>query len=161
DYQGQRQKSGSSFVQSVPTALVHQTCTAGGAGFCDLSEYLSQGQAYNPATGLTDGSGRTAYANNHIPNSQLSPPAVHLLNLLPTPRWSGINYHLAARGFGVFHDNQFDTRIDAALRPNLHIFGRYGLLDAKISSPGSLGAAGGLGFFSSGFAGTSTGRNQD
>src|SRR5207249_538844 len=38
DYQGQRQKSGSSLLQSVPTDLVHQTCTGGATGNCDLSE---------------------------------------------------------------------------------------------------------------------------
>jgi len=166
DYQGQREKSGSSFVQSVPTALVHQTCT-GTTGNCDLSEYLAQGQAYNPTTGVTDpassvyGSGRTAYASNQIPNSQLSPQAQYLLNLLPMATRSGISNNLVSSGFGVFNDNQFDTRIDAQVSENLHVFGRYGLLDAKILSPGSLGALGGLGFFSSGFAGTSKGRNQN
>jgi hypothetical protein len=161
DYQGQRQKLGSSFVQSVPTDLVHQTCTGGVTGTCDLSEYLSQGQAYNPVTGASDGSGRTAYTNNQILNSQLSSEAVYFLNLMPKPTRPGISNNLVSSGFGVFDTNQFDTRIDANLQDNLHLFGRYGLLDAKVYSPGSLGALGGLGFFPSGFAGNSTGRNHD
>jgi len=160
DYQGQRQKAGSSFIETVPTALVHQTCVGGASGNCDLSQYLAQGQVYNPNSGNADGSGRTAYAGNLIPNSEISPQAVYLLKLLPLPTLPGIANNYVASGSGLFNDNQFDTRIDAQVRNNLHVFGRYGFLDAVISSPGSFGDAGGGGFFLGGFAGSSKARNQ-
>ncbi len=53
DYQGTRQKVGNSFKLTVPTALVHTTCTGVAGSNCDLSEYLQggQGQAYDPASG--------------------------------------------------------------------------------------------------------------
>ncbi len=78
DYQGTRQKVGNSFKLTVPTALVHTTCTGVAGSNCDLSEYLQggQGQAYDPdsgavnADGARTGVGRIPFANNQIPNSQ-------------------------------------------------------------------------------------------
>jgi len=43
DYQGLREKTGITLLQTVPTATAHTTCTSGGT--CDLSDYL------NPALG--------------------------------------------------------------------------------------------------------------
>ena len=169
DYQGVRSKTGNSFFQTVPTALVHQTCT-GTTGYCDLSEYYQggQGQVYDPATGdQTNGNNRTAFPlvngkPNQIPNSRLSPAAVNLIGILPMPNNSnGIANNLTASGNGIFNTNQFDTRIDAQLKPTLHIFGRYGYLGSSISAPGALGAAGGQGFGQATFAGNSSGRNQN
>ena len=46
DYQGLREKSGSSVLTTVPTALARTSCTSGGN--CDLSDYLAiGGQAFN------------------------------------------------------------------------------------------------------------------
>jgi len=64
-------------------------------------------------------------------------------------------------GFGLFNTNQFDTRVDSQLTATTHVVGRYSYFGATSSSPGALGAAGGQGFFGSGFAGAANGRNQD
>src|ERR1700733_10502658 len=37
DYQGLREKTGVTLLQTVPTATAHSTCTSGGN--CDLSDY--------------------------------------------------------------------------------------------------------------------------
>src|ERR1700760_2197427 len=124
DYQGTRQKSGNSFKLTVPTALVHSTCT-GTSGNCDLSEYLQggQGQAYDPATGAVNadgantGVGRVPFANNQIPNSRLSPAAINLLKIIPEPSLPGVQNNYVAGGFGVYNFNQADTRIDFQVRP--------------------------------------------
>src|SRR6202046_5027700 len=147
DYQGTRQKVGNSFKLTVPTAEVHTTCT-GGAGNCDLSEYLQggQGQAYDPATGVVNaagantGVGRTPFVNNQIPNSRLSPASINLLKLIPAPSLPGVQNNYVASGFGVYNFNQADTRIDYQLKPTVHIFGRYGYLGSNQNSPASLGA---------------------
>src|SRR5262249_4368791 len=74
DYQGTRQTNGISNQLTIPTALAQQTCNpaTNTTGFCDLSEYLGTanagGQVFDPLTGnISDGSGRTAFAGNHIP----------------------------------------------------------------------------------------------
>jgi hypothetical protein len=168
DYQGTRQKIGSSFFDTVPTALVHQTCT-GTTGNCDLSEYLNggQNQVYDPdmgalnSDGANTGVGRTPFANNQIPNSRLSPAAINLLNIIPSPTVSGIFNNYPASGFGVFNFNQFDVRIDTQLRQTMHVFGRYGYLGSNQSAPASLGEAGGTGFGPNTWAGNENGGNDD
>src|ERR1700678_1220983 len=164
DYQGTREKVGNSFKLTVPTTLVHTTCT-GGAGNCDLSEYLQggQGPAYAPATGVVNaagantGVGRTQFVNNQIPNSRLSPAAINLLKLIPAPSLPGVQNNYVASGFGVYNFNQADTRIDYQLKPTVHIFGRYGYLGSNQNSPASLGAVGGNGFGVGGWAGSANG----
>jgi len=168
DYQGTRQKLGNSFFETVPTALVHNTCTGSGSSNCDLSEYLQggQNQIYDPAQGVLNadgantGVGRTAFANNQIPNSRLSAASINLLKIIPLPSKPGISNNYVASGFGTYNFNQYDTRIDYQLKANLHMFGRHGYLGSNQGSPASLGAAGGAGFGSGGWAGNETGGNH-
>jgi hypothetical protein len=168
DYQGTRQKVGNSFKLTVPTALVHTTCTGAAGSNCDLSEYLQggQGQAYDPDTGAVNadgartGVGRTPFANNQIPNSRISAGAINLLKIIPAPSSPGVQNNYVASGFGVYNFNQADTRIDYQLKPTVHIFGRYGYLGSNQSSPAAFGAAGGNGFGVGGWAGSETGGNH-
>src|SRR6266404_3071723 len=52
DYQATRSKIGSSFLQSVPSALVRSTCGDASSPICDLSEYsAATNQIYDPTTG--------------------------------------------------------------------------------------------------------------
>jgi hypothetical protein len=160
DYQGVRQKTGSSFFQTVPTALVHSSCT--GSPACDLSEYIQggQGQVYDPNTGNPDGSGRQPFAGNLVPTSRISPAALNLLALIPEPNLPGINNNYVASGSGSFTTNDFDTRIDAQVSERFHAFGRYSYFGSKEVGPTALGAAGGDGFGIGGYGGQSLGRNQ-
>ncbi len=82
DYQGVRQKVGYSTVQTVPTAQLISSCLSGSG--CNFSQYVAYGttpgaisasgvnpyQIYEPGT-------TTPYPNAIIPNSQLSPEALH------------------------------------------------------------------------------------
>ena len=70
DYQATRSKIGSSFLQSIPSDVIRSTCGVAGVANCDLSEYANQ--IYDPATGNPDGTGRTPFAGNLIPNNRLS-----------------------------------------------------------------------------------------
>jgi Carboxypeptidase regulatory-like domain len=45
---------------------------------------------YNPLTGNADGTGRTQFANNQIPQSMMNPIALKILQLYPLPNTSGI-----------------------------------------------------------------------
>lgn len=161
DYQGLREKTGSSTLTTVPTSLAESSCTSGGA--CDLSDYLSVGQIYKPnSLNDTSNAGRTPYAGNIIPASDLSPAAIAFFKLLPAPNvpGAGVSNNFATSGSGVFDTNQYDLRVDDKLRESLHLFGRYTYFDGNLSGAPYFGAAGGLGYGSGGFAGTDGFRYQ-
>ena len=164
DYQGTRQSSGVTNVLSIPTALVQNTCSQT-TGFCNLSEYLGQvnggGQVYDPNSSTAlDGSGRTAFAGNLIPNSMISAQARSILALFPMPNSNGNangttnNYVIG--GSGPFNQNGFDARVDWVASQTMNVFGRYSQDWYSLSGAPSLGKAGGTGFgLGPGLAGSS------
>jgi Carboxypeptidase regulatory-like domain/TonB dependent receptor len=163
DYQGTRQTVGQTNQLTIPTAQVVSTCTAT-TGFCDLSQYLGKvnggGQVYNPTTGnLATGASRTPYAGNLIPVSQLSPQAVALLKLFPTPSNGNLINNYIASGSGPFNQNAFDVRVDYDLSQSLQVFGRYSLDYFNLSGQPSLGPLGGVGTGLAGLAGNSVTHN--
>jgi outer membrane receptor protein involved in Fe transport len=165
DYQGLREKSGVSGLFTVPTATARSSCiaAAGNAGLtCNLSDYSSVGQIYNPGTDTT-GLGRTAFAGNLIPGNLLSAPAINLLSLLPPPNAGTpgqIFNNYAKSGTGSFHNNQFDVRIDDRFSDKLHLFGRYTFFNSSLNGGSVFGPAGGSGFGTNGFAGNDTSQDH-
>ncbi len=176
DYQGTRQTTGITQVLTVPTALMHQTCT-GGPGFCDMSQYLGNtggggdanvktGQIFNPLSSFSlDGSGRTPFVGNLIPNRMIPQQAVAFLQLLPLPNVTGTNNgttnNYVAGGGGPFSQNAFDTRIDWTASNTINVFGRYSQSYYNLSGEPSLGAAGGIGLGLGGLAGSSVIHNYN
>ena len=158
DYQATRSKIGSSFLQSIPSSLVRSTCGVAGVANCDLSEYANQ--IYDPATGNPDGTGRTPFAGNLIPNSRLSPQAVALLQQFPNPTSTGLINNFAAGGNGIFNNDQFNIRIDDQTTSKLHTFGRYSFANYTLTGAAAFGDLGGNGFGTGGFAGASKSRDQ-
>jgi len=161
DFQGTRQANGVTDQVTIPTATVLSTCTAT-TGMCDLSQYtslMSDGHIYDPATGDPNtGAGRTAFANNQIPVSRLSPVAVKLLKLFPQPVNSNVTGgNFFGSGSGPFHGNSFDTRIDYQAPGNMHIFGRYTLAYFSLTGNPILGT--GLGGQGTGVLGLSGSSN--
>jgi carboxypeptidase family protein/TonB-dependent receptor-like protein len=168
DYQGTRETNGTTNLLTVPTALMAQSCNpkTNSTGFCNLSEYLTAaeqggGQAYNPLTGSpVDGSGRTAYAGNLIPISQISPQSAAILALFPAPNnGAGISNNYIASGSGNYTQNSFDTRIDYNAAPTVQVFGRFSFDHFHVEGLGSYGALGGVGFGPGGLAGGSNTHN--
>jgi hypothetical protein len=164
DYQGVRQRIGTSARQTVPTALIHNSCLSGNG--CDLSEYLASrgagpGQIYNPRI-ISPTTGPAAFTNNFIPPQYLSSQALALLKLIPLPNGSGITNNYTAGGNGVVNQNQFDVRVDEQISQRTHAFGRYSYYDNTISAGTIFGAAGGTGFSSptNSFGGSADGKNQ-
>jgi len=106
DYQGTKQQQGITNQYTVPTSTVLSTCGFGKPGDCDLSEYLVargavNGQIYDPLTGnRSTGTGRTAFANNHIPNTRISPQATAILAKFPAPTAGGVTDNLVTTGAG-------------------------------------------------------------
>ena len=152
DYQGTRQTQGVSGLFTLPTDTVRSTCFNAATGFCDLSKYLSAGitgggQVYDPTSGnLQSGSGRTAFVNNQIPRSMISPAAAAILAKLPDPGASApVLNNFTASGSGPFTQNSFDTRIDYTASPTVNVFGRFSLDYFKLSGTGVLGVLQGPG----------------
>lgn len=158
DYQATRSKIGSSFLQSIPSALIRSTCGVAGVTNCDLSEYANQ--IYDPATGAADGTGRTPFAGNLIPNSRLSSQAVALLQQFPSPTSAGLINNFAAGGNGIFNNDQFNVRVDDQTTSKLHTFGRYSFANYTLTGAAAFGDLGGNGFGTGGFAGASKSRDQ-
>jgi hypothetical protein len=162
DYQGTRQANGVTNNIVIPTSKVLSTCTAA-TGMCDLSQYLNvvsngNGQVYDPATGDPNtGAGRTAFPNNMIPVSRLSPVAVKLLKLFPQPSNGNVTApNFFGSGSGPFHGNAFDTRGDYQAPGNLHIFGRYTRAYYSLTGQPNLGIGlGGQGGGVNGLSGSS------
>src|SRR5712691_1612937 len=161
DYQATRSKIGSSFLQSVPSALVRSTCGDATSPICDLSEYsAATNQIYDPTTGNASGSGRTPFAGNVIPNDRISTQARALLMQFPAPTSSGLLNNFAAGGNGVFNNDQFNVRIDDQTTSKLHTFGRYSFANYTLTGAAAFGTLGGNGFGTGGFAGASKSRDQ-
>ena len=157
DYQGLREKTGTSTITTVPTARTLSSCTSGGN--CDLSDYLAaspSNQAYDPRSNLTSPVGRTPFPGNIIPVGQLSTPAINLLKLLPAPNSGAagaITDNYVASGSGNFNNDQYDARGDYRSTAKLHLFGRYTRFTSNLNGGAYFGAAGGPGF-ANGFAGS-------
>jgi hypothetical protein len=177
NYEGQRQKVGTSNVDTLPTALATETClgnekdSQGGTG-CDFSEYLTQ---LGPKGQIWDNSGDTpvAFANNIIPRSYLaasSAPALKLLTLLePYTKGIGLgsvgndngldtNYH--GSGTGLFNSNQWTVRGDYTLNEKAHAFVRFSRFTDILSGAVMFGTAGGGGFGINNYGGNSKGAND-
>jgi len=167
DYQGLREKTGTTILTTVPTALAHSSCTSGGD--CNLSDYLSpalnggsQYQAYDPESNTSGLAGRTPFAGNIIPAGRLSAPAVNLIKEMPLPNFGNgsIYDNYNASGSGGFNTDQFDVRGDYQVNPKFHTFGRYTRFNSSLDGAPIFGAAGGQGFGLSNFAGTDTALDQ-
>jgi outer membrane receptor protein involved in Fe transport len=142
DFQLVRLNSQNSVVTTVPTAAFRQG---------DFSAYAATYPIYDPTTGNPDGSGRTMYPNNVIPQSKISPVAQNLLALLPLPNFNqntDLNY-LGEEG-QTFNSYEYDFRTDYSISDRDKFFGRYSLYDTHLDNPGAFGveaggpAAGGL-----------------
>jgi outer membrane receptor protein involved in Fe transport len=150
DYQGTRSKVGGSRRLTVPTLLARSG---------NLSEYGRP--IFDPITGLP-------FPGNIIPpaggagcgvtHSCLSPQALNVLQLIPTPTLPGTVNNFTASGSELFNADSFDTRIDSRTTDNFNLFGRYSFARFEINGPTAFGAGGGRELVTLG--GSSKVRNQ-
>ncbi|HEY0796904.1 MAG TPA: TonB-dependent receptor [Acidisarcina sp.] len=178
DYQGVRQKVGTSNVQTVPTPFLISTClgtTVGASGIpgCDFSEYVQATASLPPASQIIiyQPNG-TAYPGNVIPTAQLSPQALALFKLLQPyqPNVSdgsikmangqSLDKNYAGSGTGGFNSNQWDVRSDYQLTERIHTFGRFSRFTDTLTGKTLFGAAGGAGFGLGQYGGNSSGAND-
>jgi hypothetical protein len=77
-FEATRQRVGGSGIYDVPTAAIRA------GDFSGISQII-----YDPATGNPDGTGRTPFAGNRIPNNRISGPSRTLMGLLPQANLPG------------------------------------------------------------------------
>jgi len=181
NYEGQRQKVGTSATDTLPTTLATESClgkvsdSQGGTG-CDFSEYLTQFGAKAQIYDTTQAAG-TAFPNNIIPRSYIdasgpSGPAINLLKVLEPYVLSGdvklggaggqngldSNFHES--GTGLFNSDQWTVRGDYTLNEKMHAFGRFSRFTDILSGKVMFGDGGGPGFGINNYGGNSNGAND-
>jgi hypothetical protein len=100
---------------------------------------------YDPATGASDGTGRTPFANNVIPTSRINAVSTKLLALLPAPNQkssSGSNNYFALLPYHKDTDS-LDGKIDYNLTDRDRISGRFSFARPVIFQAPVFGTAGG------------------
>src|ERR1700691_6120231 len=140
NYEGQRQKVGTSATDTLPTNLLTQTAlgnTVGTSGIpgADFSEYMSTAPGAPGAAGIlyvTNAAQAAAagvaigqpFPGNVIPRSLLSPQALALLSLLAPDTTgvglgigidgsvNGLDENYKQSGTGLFNSNQWTERVD-------------------------------------------------
>jgi Carboxypeptidase regulatory-like domain/TonB dependent receptor len=141
DYQGTRQKVGTSLQQNVPTALVRSTCLNAASATCNL----------------------TQYGGGIISNTLVTPQGRTLLSALPSPN-AGVGdtatNNFVGSGSGNNDGDQADARLDFQVSQNLHAFGRYDFSIFRLFGAPVFGAAGGSGFGLGNTTGTDVVQNQ-
>jgi hypothetical protein len=117
-YESTRDKQNATRTISVPTEALRRG---------DLS--ASVNPIYDPATGAANGTGRSPFAGNVIPQDRIDPIAKKIIGLMPLPNLPGEtnNYFVAA----PFEFNRWtlDTKVNWNATSKLNIFGRYSHLD--------------------------------
>ena len=98
---------------------------------------------YDPATGNPDGTGRLPFQGNIIPSSRINPISTKILNLVPTPNFSGdTNNYFALLPF--FKDsNSFDYKMDWNISDKDRLTGRFSFGRPVTSQGPIFGIAGG------------------
>ncbi len=141
DYQGTRQKIGTSVEQNVPTLAVRNTCLNPASATCDLR----------------------AYGGGVIANTLVTPQGRTLLSALPLPNAGTANTiadNYLASGNGNNNGDQADIRLDDQVTGTLHTFARYDYARFTLLGEPVFGAAGGTGFGLGNTTGTDTVQNQ-
>ncbi|MHB1700091.1 MAG: TonB-dependent receptor domain-containing protein [Acidobacteriaceae bacterium] len=169
DYQGLRQRVGTSATDTVPTALLTSTCLGqqvgpSGIAGCDFSEYKNIAGA---GSGILYQQNGTPYPGNVIPKAQLSTQALAMIQLLSSYKpntagsfGNGLANNYAAGGTGIFNSNQWDVRLDDQATQKTHAFVRFSRFTDVLSGTVLFGSAGGPGFGIGNYGGNSTGAND-
>jgi len=123
-YEGTRDRQNVSRTISVPSETLRRG---------DLSAAPSP--IYDPRTGNADGTGRTAFEGNIIPQDRIDPIARKILDLMPLPNRSNpdgtvsdTNNYFVQAPFD-FNRWTIDTKMNWNATPKLNIFSRYSQLD--------------------------------
>lgn len=123
---------GATFV-TVPTEAIRSGNMSGSAN-----------PVYDPSTGNSDGTGRTAFPNNIVPANRIDPTAAKIAASYPLPNIPNLlanNYY--ATGAYVYDRPKLDVKGTWVANPKLNIAGRLGWLHYNMINPPVYGDSGG------------------
>ena len=124
DYQGFRVHESFSSILSEPTAALRT------GDFSLYPDVIYDPTTYNPATNT-----RQPFAHNMIPQHELNPIAINLLETMPLPNLPGEANNLRINPLEVDEQNQFDVRFDNVISSKDSWFARYTYGTANITYP--------------------------
>ena len=161
DFQGTKRRQ---FAQAtnltLPTDAMRKGDFSGIPGCTVNGSVVTPCPIYDPLSGNPDGTGRTPFNGNIIPQSQISSAAAKMTSLLPTltrPAQYFNNYD--AYGGTQYNRNNWDFKVNYAPSSKAMFWGRYSFSPMDIVAPLDLGPAGGDAF-NGGNAGHAGGRVQ-
>ncbi|MGA7625939.1 MAG: carboxypeptidase-like regulatory domain-containing protein [Candidatus Acidiferrales bacterium] len=135
-YDGYRQRASTVFTTTVPTVAER-----GGVFPADVPIYDPLSVSAACLTAKTAAAcGRTQFAANTIPTSEISPAALAELKYIAMPTNSSEINNFTAAGASGGNANQYIGRVDQNLTANQHIFARYNffnLLDLPLDPFGT------------------------
>ncbi|RPI23070.1 MAG: TonB-dependent receptor [Acidobacteria bacterium] len=109
----------------------------------DFSAFLPNTVIYDPLTGNPDGSGRTPFPNNVIPQERISPSARTLQDLVPLPNLEGLTQNFERSGTEALDRHNFDAKADYYVNDNYRVWGKFSFMDAEVAKDAIFGPAGG------------------
>ena len=178
NFEGQRQKVGTSTTNTLPTEILMESALGnitGPSGIpgADFSEYATQ---LGAAGVIWDTSGATPvqFPGNTVPRAYLqrpaSAPALALFKQLESyskgiklggaGKLNGLDSNFHGSGTGGLNSDQWTERVDYTLNERMHAFERFSRFTDTLTGKTEFGAAGGRGFGIGGYAGTSKGAND-
>jgi hypothetical protein len=117
-YEGTRQRRNVPNTASVPTMAVRS------------GDFSATGATiYDPRTGNPDGTGRTAFANNIIPQDRISEVAKKIRAFWPEPNLPGEFNNYFVQPLWIFNRWTVDSKVNWNLTDRMQIFGRYSQLN--------------------------------
>jgi hypothetical protein len=108
---------------------------------------------YDPSTGQLNGTGRTTFPGNLIPQSRIDPIVQKIVNLTPPPTFPSLlaNNYYASAPYSFSRDTT-DAKVNYYINDKLNISARFGWLKYTMDDPPMFGALGGTPVSSAGGA---------
>ncbi len=170
-YEGQRQKVGTSELDTLPSKTLAQSCLSGNG--CDFTEYYNylpggpmssspggtpQGEIYDNSTGTA-----VPFANHVIPDALVSKEFKNILTVL-TPyinaesggNLNGLDSNYRANGTGGFNSDLWAVRVDDTISQKQNAFVRFSRWTNTLEGGQLYTGLGGRGFGIGGYGGNST-----
>jgi outer membrane receptor protein involved in Fe transport len=95
---------------------------------------------FDPFSGNRDGTGRTAFPNNQVPTSRMSPIALKLASYFPTQDLPGILNNYVLNVPYAYDAKSYDGRVDHNFNEQTRLFGRVNTSWYNVLQGGTLGS---------------------